>query len=386
MTRFRPRPSLAAFAAAACLVFFALSAKDATALPEAQILITASGVSDITGGDLATARENARRAAMRTAIEEGVGYYVTSRAQVENFALMHSQVIEQAGGLAVIKQTLKEEQVANRYRVTLVVAVSPLPLLNIIRQNGILRQWRVMVVIPEIHIRSAAPDPAGETEFIRQFSDAGFKTVDPTAYAAVRRADAEIFKSAAARKRLAQQAGADLMIIGEAFSERAQDASGGMMNGLVGCNARIEAKAVAVDTGEIFYADGENSAVPTLHTSELVAGKKAIQGAAQALAQKFLLKLVTRLASLSRPTAIVVHGLATPERAREFERAVAKLKGVGRVIREEFSPDLLVIEADVSSAATDTLAERIHALALPGFRLQLVGASRHQMRFQAEAK
>lgn len=371
---------------AVCVSLVALAAKDLAAPAEAQILITASGSAEITGGDLAQAKENARRAAMRTAVEEGVGYYITSRAQVENFALIHSQVIEQAGGLAVIKQIVKEEQDLSRYRVTLVVAVSPLPLLNIIRQNGILRQWRVMVVIPEIHIRSAAPDPAGETEFIRQFSDAGFKTVDPAAYAAVRRADAEIFKSAAARKKLAKQTGADLMIIGEAFSERAQDASGGMMNGLVGCNARIEAKAIAVDTGEIFYADGQNSVVPTLHTSELVAGKKAIQTAAHELAQKFLLKLVTRLAALSRPTTIVVHGLGTPERAREFEKAVGKLKGVGRVIREEFSPDMLVLEADVSSAATDMLTDRIHTLAFTEFRLQLVAASRHQMRFQAEVK
>lgn len=374
------------FAAACGLSLLALSAKDKLPAAESQILITASGSAEIVGGDVAQAKENARRAAMRTAVEEGVGYYITSRAQVENFAMIHSQVIEQAGGLAVIRQTVKEEQDLSRYRVTLVVAVSPLPLLNIIRQNGILRQWRVMVVIPEIHIRSAAPDPAGETEFLRQFSDAGFKTVDPTAYAAVRRANNEIFKSAVARKKLAKQTGADIMIIGEAFSERAQDASGGMTNGLVGCNARIEAKAIAVDTGEIFYADGQNSVVPTLHTSEIVAGKKAIQAAAQELAQKFLLKLVTRLASLSRPTAITVHGLGTPERAREFEKAVGKLKGVGRVIREEFSPDLLLLEADVSSAATDTIAERIHALAFTGFKLQLLGASRHQLRFQVETK
>lgn len=380
------RKNVLILAGTLCLSLVTLAAKDSAAPAESQILITASGSAEITGGDLAQAKENARRAAMRTAVEEGVGYYITSRTQVENFALIHSQVIEQAGGLAVIKQTIKEEQDSSRYRVTLVVAVSPLPLLNIIRQNGILRQWRVMVVIPEIHIRSPAPDPAGETEFLRQFSDAGFKTVDPAAYAAVRRADAEIFKSAAARKRLAKQTGADIMIIGEAFSERAQDASGGMMNGLVGCNARIEAKAIAVDTGEIFYADGQNSVVPTLHTSEIVAGKKAIQTAAHELAQKFLLKLVTRLASLSRPTTIAIHGLGTTERAREFEKAVGRLKGVGRVIREEFSRDMLVLEADVSGAATDTLAERIHALAFKGFRVQLVAASRHQMRFQAEAK
>lgn len=363
-----------------------LFANDNGPAADAQILITATGSAQITGGDLALAKENARRAAMRTALEEGVGYYITARTQIENFAMIHSQVVEQVGGLAAIKQIVKENQNASRYDVTLVVAVSPIPLLNIIRQNGILRQWRVMVVIPEVHIRSPAPDPAGETEFIRQFSDAGFKTVDPAAYAAVRRTDAEIFKSAAARKKLAKQTGADIMILGEAFSERAQDASGGMMNGLVGCNARIEAKAIAVDTGEIFYADGFNSIVPTLHTSEIVAGKKAIQTAAQDLAQKFLLKLVTRLASLSRPKTIVVHGLATPERAREFEKALGKLKGVGRVIREEYSPDMLVLEADISSTETDTMAERIYGKEFAGFRLQLVGASRHLMRFQAEVK
>ncbi|MEQ9442433.1 MAG: CsgG/HfaB family protein, partial [Cyclobacteriaceae bacterium] len=39
---------------------------------------------------------------------------------------------------------------------------------------------KVMVIIPEYHITRQVPDPAGETEIIRKFVNAGFPVVDPS--------------------------------------------------------------------------------------------------------------------------------------------------------------------------------------------------------------
>lgn len=363
------------------LIILIVSAVSAYAA-EPELTVIATGHAAIENENVDAARETARQSALRTAIEESIGYYITARTQVENFSLVHSRVVSEAGGLAAIRRVVAEGRQGNQYRTTLEVAVSPVPLMRIIRQNGLLRQWRVMVVIPEVHLRSPAPDPAGETEIIRQFSEAGFKTVDPAAYARLRDAGSELFKSAAARRKIAKTIGADIMILGEAFSERAQDASGGMAQGLVGCNARIEAKAIATDTGEIFYADGVNSLVPALHTSEIVAGKKAIQSVAAELAQKFLQKLVARLAALSRPTTIIVHGVATLAQAKATEQAIGKLRGVGRMRREEFTGDTLVLEADMNGADSESIAERIGALTVQGAGLQFLASSRHLLRFQ----
>lgn len=345
------------------------------------VVIVATGRADIAGGDIEAAREAAKHAALRAAVEQGIGYYVTSRSQTENFAVIHNQIISEAGGLALIRKVIAEGKEGDTYKTTLEVAVSPMPLMNLIRQNGVLRSWRVMVVIPEVHLRSPAPDPAGETEFIRQFAEAGFKTIDPDVYAAMRRNDATIVTSLPALKKIALKAGADIVILGEAFSERASDASGGLASGMVGCNARIEAKAILADTGEIIHADGLNSRVPSLHTSEIVAGKKAIQSAATDLAGKFVQKLVIRLASLKRPATVFVSGVRDAATARAFEKGVAKLSGIRKVRREDFSSDMLVLEADVNADDIARVAERAEQLAIPGYRVRLTATSRHLMRF-----
>lgn len=355
-----------------------LSAKEKQA-PE-HVVIVATGMAEI-GDDLDAAREAAKQSALQAAVEQGIGYYITSRTQTENFSLIHSRIVSEAGGLALIKRTIAEGREGNIYRTTLEVAVSPMPLMNLIRQNGVLRAWRVMVVIPEVHLRSPAPDPAGETEFIRQFAEAGFKTVDPDVYASMRKNDATIFTSIPALKKFALKAGADIVILGEAFSERASDASGGLAQGMVGCNARIEAKAILVDTGEIIYADGQNSRVPSLHTSEIVAGKKAIQTLAGDLAEKFVAKLVIRLASLKRPATVFVSGIKDANTARAFEKGVGRLKGIRKVRREDFSADMLVLEADVAADDIARVAELAEKLDIPGHRVRLTATSRHLMRF-----
>lgn len=114
----------------------------------------------------------------------------------------------------------------------------------------------VMVIIPEIHIQRKIPDPAGETEIIRQFLKAGFKVIDPSVYNNIRNSDR--IKSAASdassASSIGREYGADIVVIGEAFSERAPD-----QGSMISCRARVEARAVSTKDASILAAHGTHA-------------------------------------------------------------------------------------------------------------------------------
>ncbi len=138
---------------------------------------------------------------------------------------------------------------------------------------------RVMVIVTERHVGAGVTDPSGETEIIRVFLQKGFKVVDQALVRKVR-GGSQVRQALEGDVKVAQLLGrehdADILIIGEAFSESALQ--GVMMGGLVSVRGRLQAKAIRMDTGEILAA--EEAVAPALDVSEQVAGKKAIAKAA----------------------------------------------------------------------------------------------------------
>lgn len=346
-----------------------------------KITVIASGSGIITGDDEKKAREDAIQSALQTAIEEGIGMYITSKTHVEDMKLIKQIIVSQTGGLAAVKKILNEKSEDGYYKIQAEVLVSSVPLISILRQNGILREWRVMVVIPEYHIQRAVPDPAAETEIIRQLINAGFKTIDPKVYQEIRNTDPALFKDNKKSVLFARQKGADILVTGEAFSERASDASGSLMSGLSGCNARVEIKAITLDTGEILFADAYNSPAPQLHTSEAVASKQALQIAASEISGKLVTALSLRPASLSR-TKIIEAGIFPDVKTSViFRKEISKLPGVRKVHREQYDRGHLMLEADVNTNETENLDMYIEKnVSLPGYRISVEAASRNLIR------
>ena len=138
---------------------------------------------------------------------------------------------------------------------------------------------RIMVIVTERHVGAAVTDPSGETEIIRLLLRKGFTVVDQAQVRKIREGDQ--FKQVLdgdikAARSLGRQHGAEVLIVGEAFSESALQ--GVMMGGMVSVRGRLQAKAIRTDTGEILAA--EEAVAPALDVSEQVAGKKAISKAA----------------------------------------------------------------------------------------------------------
>lgn len=142
----------------------------------------------------------------------------------------------------------------------------------------------VMVIIPEVHISRPAPDPAGETEIIRQLIAAGFRVIDPSVYDHIRNNEATnaAAKDASAAASIGAQFGADIIIIGEAFSEM----SGRSGSNVFSCSARVEARAVRTADASILGADGQHASGSD--RTELTASKISLRNAGGKMANYFL--------------------------------------------------------------------------------------------------
>lgn len=160
--------------------------------------------------------------------------------------------------------------------------------------KAIPEEWKrptVMVIIREMHVRRPVLiDPAGETEIVKRLLADGFRVVDSEYVGLMKedqaRAD-RMFGKPQTAARFAAEKKVDVLLYGEAISERAAD-----IGDFTGCRARVELKAIRTSSDEILLSDSATGGATDL--AETVAGKKAIQDAANRLADKFLYSLAQK--------------------------------------------------------------------------------------------
>jgi curli biogenesis system outer membrane secretion channel CsgG len=164
-----------------------------------------------------------------------------------------------------------------------------------LKQNSNLK---VMVIVPETHIQRPIPDPAGETEIIRKFIEAGFKVIDPAVYATLRSGAKfkDVITDPMAAASFGRQFGADILIYGEAFSQTT-----GVDANTTSCRARIEVKAVRTDNGQMVAADGKHAGGQDL--SEAVAAKTALRNAGSQMADYILEQMCTKALDINTQSA-----------------------------------------------------------------------------------
>ena len=160
-------------------------------------------------------------------------------------------------------------------------------------ENGILPpNPRIAVIIPEtIFLHTRVPDPAAETEIIRQLTDEGFNIVDINRSGVIRYSP-EIEKIIARDySNLQKTMGtfADILVVGEAIAESAGDVG----SGLISCRARVEVRVIQVNNSGIITAYATQK--PGIDTTDILAGKKALEKAGSDVARYLKLKLKEKL-------------------------------------------------------------------------------------------
>lgn len=318
-------------------------------LPDSKEVIV-EGEAIIEELDIMKAKEQAKIQAFRTAVEQVTGVYVSSETKVENFQVLEDNIYTKATGFLQDFEILEEKREKDTYKVKMRVVVGLKPLTNALKDLGLLKEWRIMVVIPEEHIGRRIPDPAGETEIIKRFLNAGYKVVDQKQIKAIR--DTQIAEKAAtgdvnAAIQLARQFGADIIITGEAFSEHAATAGGGAYGidvSLLSCKARVEARAIRADTGEIIAADGAYGT--GVDIAENIAAKKALADAGGKLAE-FFIEEITKIPAAVTSSIQLVISQVSYSKVEELRIAISKLKGVRKILLQDYAGKIATFDIEL---------------------------------------
>jgi hypothetical protein len=362
-----------------------------------------SGRSVIVGEDAAAAERNALHDAMRNAIEQMVSILIPAEKFGENFELISERITDKPQGLppdfvgtkGYIKQydVLYSNNRNDVYTVLIKAQVSTklvkddLAMLNLLPATpdmSAMHKPRIMIVIPEQHIRRVVPDPAGETDMIRLFTEKGFMVVDQAQVAKIRESDrvkTALRGDEKAAAAIGKQHGAEVIIIGEAFSETAEPA-----HGLSICRARIEARAIETDTARILAANAKDAGGSDM--VESVAGKKALRRASGLLADYIIEQILTKWgekATTSGEVRLVISEVKFDQLV-QFEKALkTQISRVEAVHRRSFEAGVATIDVQAKIDAQQ-LAEKLATKTFEGFKVEVTAFTANRMDLKLQGK
>jgi hypothetical protein len=229
---------------------------------------------------------------------------------------------------------------------------------------------RIMVVLPEVHLQRAVPDPAGETEIIRLLLEGGYKVVDQSESRKVRENESlwkALQSDSTKLAALGRQNHADIIVFGEAFSDTAERSNPG-----VKVQARVEARAVRCDTAEILVAHGLEA--EAAESSEAVAAKKALRQAGTLVGKYFVQQLATRWAqeaSGSRSLEILIADISYGELVKLKEAMRNEMPSLDAIHQRDFESNIARFEVDYAGDPQELVDELVRR-DLGGCRLELV--------------
>lgn len=283
--------------------------------------------------------------ALRNAVEQAVGVLVDSETLVRNHVLLHDEIYTKSRGFITNYVVTERRETANGWQVSIDAEVDDnpnAPLMTELTRLGIidvkLRNPKIAVYIPEYHIQSRIPDPAGETAVIHALVSAGFSNVIA--------AKPEVVASRASNrtgrllsqmtiediKSVARFLEADILVIGEAFSDGVGDIGtylpGRQQTRMQSCRARVEAKMYIAATGQIIAADGKYASGADI--SEAVASKKALAAAGQQMGDFMAKELIQLGAGNRQGLELIVDGRDFTE-IQQVQAALGQIRGANDV-------------------------------------------------------
>lgn len=350
--------------------------------------VTVWGETNLTADPVAD-RERALAQARREAVERVVGAYVTSETLVKNYQVVKDRIYSQAGGFINGYEVLLENREGS-HRMKVRAQVSVTPVTEILRRSGLLRQWRVGVLMK--------PEQAKLSEMLKNYSQSGIRDVSGNietmigqklVQAGFKVKDARFLKTA---RRQFETSGKvknpsvknlDLLVTGAIQLEAR--ASGGPMHQAV---CQIYIRVIRVDTGEIVYQGqvGNTFDGVTLIVDQDLAAKyadtlgngflddgtpdlrvfgggapaalnKALRLSSEMTAELMMTQISRLPAAVSSRIALEIHGLNFSELTR-VEDLLISLQGVADVIPEGFSGGVQNMEVEYDGTAR-TLARRL---------------------------
>ena len=357
-------------------------------------MITADGVAAVTG-NVAIAREKAIDDALRRAVEQAVGTLISSDTMTNNFQVVHDKILAQTSGYVKKYEIIKEEQVGQEFRVTVMADVGRENLQRSLEALGLLHELKekpkVMVIIEEKVgglFGTTAWENVGQAEstLMERLAAAGFNVVDPaTVRANIPRDKAlrllEGDPKAAATAGL--QYGAQVVITGRAFSKNA----GAKLLGtqMQSIQATLQARAIRADDGRVISSRSDQGA--KAHIDEMQGGALAIKEASEKLSDAMVNDILKSwkkdVYGRSQEITLIISGLVSYRHLSAVKKFLeSDLQGVKSVSQRNFTQgmaELLLDYAGKSGLIADELANK----QFTGFRLEPTNVTPNRLDVRA---
>ena len=292
---------------------------------------------NVTVSGVGSTESEAKSDALRMAIEQASGMMIDSQTWVDKAVVIEDKITSRSRGYITNYKVVNSANDDGNWKVTMNVDVVDDPnsvkgLMDALAREGLIQEValnpRIAVVIPEMHLNYRVPNPTGETALIKKFIESGFNNMVDISDTRTKLNNPMLMNQDELAS-LANSLRADILIVGEAFSESAGDVGkflpGQQRTGIQSCRARVEAKMYYARTGQIIAADGK--AGSGADTSQAIAGKKALANAGDALGEYFVTKFMEAIGR-GNTSMEVIANVSSYQDANKITAALGQVNGV----------------------------------------------------------
>lgn len=340
-------------------------------------VVTAEGVAILRGKETAVARDQAIEDALRKAVEQAVGTWISSETMVQNYQLLSDRIYSRSQGYVQNYQVLSESKKGeNLYSVKVQATIRAGELKDDLEAIGVLmerkRKPRLMVFIAEQNVGEPAPRfwwggsrevtdlTVAETVINEKFLAKGFPMIDQKAAAKRIQASKAYRVSDLTNedaRTLGNQFDAEIVIVGKALAKYVGNIEGTSMKSFSGS---VTARVIRTDDGSVIATS--HASVPAPHIDTVAGGSKAIELASAKVADDLIDKIIkvwTREVSGTQLVQMIVKGLSSYGDMLKFTKLIREnVRGIKAVHQRKVSRGEGIIDVDIKGDA-QSLADEL---------------------------
>jgi hypothetical protein len=357
--------------------------------------ITTDGTASILNNDKAMARDVAIQDALRNAVEQVTGAVISSSTVVENAMVMEDNIYSKAKGYVKAYSVLSEGEADNgmTYNVKVKAQVRAGAIKDdigdILRGAG---NPRLMVLITEQNIgqhQYSGLDVnlnVAENAIMENMRNKGFEFVDQEANERNMRKDkalAAMQGDAAAAAFIGDRAGAEVIITGKSFAKEASGVSD-MLGGMKSMQATVSVKAINTDDGRVLVSKSQSD--KTIHIDEVAGGTKAIEMAANKLADYLADEIVKKFTRGSNTVTLNVTGITDYQMYTDLVNILKyEIRGIKGVSEREMAGSTGLIEVDTKFNSGQLTSELLYKT-FPNFRVRIISRTANKINLKLVAR
>ncbi|AGB42234.1 Protein of unknown function, DUF400 [Halobacteroides halobius DSM 5150] len=324
-------------------------------------VVEVEGMASVTAGNLVQVKEQAINNALRRAVEQVAGTFISATTKVRNAKLIKDEILKNSQGYVTGYKVLHKELSGSLYQVRLRVKVGVKDLsadvealkMNIKRIGN----PRIMILISQLkegyylNLSSSIV----ETELMDQFVSSGYQVIDRYMINKIitREQRRSILQGDfQLATKLGSKLNADFIVVGDArasYVDLDDMFSDSVASSLKSYNAQINARVINTATAQVIAAVNSNGQGAGINKES--AAKKALVTASSNLADNLIEKISKDLIQGEKTIKIRIAGVKSLSQLNQLRNALPTLSGVKDSYFRDYGSGLATFDLDLETTA-----------------------------------